>query len=63
MTIDFLGCTAERLTLAIEDVRETILGGIGERISEVALTFSPTATLVVAICGVAERTMEPVGAP
>jgi hypothetical protein len=40
-----------------------LLGGIGERIAVVTLTFSLIATLVVAIGGVAERTMEPAGAP
>jgi len=63
MTIGFRGCTAECLILDIEDVRGMPLGSIGERITEVALTFPPIVFLVVAIGGVAEHIMEPVGAP
>ena len=63
MTIGFRVCSAECLILDIEDVRRMLLAGIGERIAEVTLTFSPIANLVVAISGVAERIMEPVGAP
>jgi hypothetical protein len=51
VTNGFRGCTAECLILDIEDVRGVLLGGIGEKIAEVALTFFSIATLVVAIGG------------